>query len=89
MPDTFLSCFDQLLAVQKTRIAKFEFYLPSFRRSLIFSGIALLLAAAMWTAKKGFFEPNKLNAGIMNAHVGLPLVLMYAAGAIFRPPTTP
>ena len=83
LPDTFLSWFDQLLAVRKTRVGSIELHLPSFRRSIAFSSIALFLAAAMWAAKKGFMEPANLQSGLLNAEVGLPLVVLYGVGAIF------
>jgi hypothetical protein len=83
LPDTFLNWFDQLLGVRKAKIGGIEIHLPSLRRSIAFAGIALVRAAAMWAAKKGFMEPENLNAGLLNARVGLPLIVLYGVGAVF------
>lgn len=82
LPEVFLAWFDQLLAVRKVEVAGLTLHLVSLRRSVAFSATALLLAAAMWTAKKGFLAPETLDQGVLNAEVGLPLLLLYGSGAI-------
>lgn len=82
-PAAFLSWFDALLRVRVVHVAgRYPLHLPSFRRSVLLSTVALGFAAAMWAAKKGFFDAENLDAGLLNAKVGLPLFVMYALGAV-------
>lgn len=82
LPTTFLAWFDGLLGVRRRRILGVEIHLPSFGRSVILSTVALFFAAALWAAKKGFLDPENASQGLFNAKVGLPLITMYALGAI-------
>ncbi len=81
LPDAFLQWFDRVLRVRHVKLGRVDLPLPSFRRSLLISVLALSFAAAMWVAKKGLLEPQNLGAGLLNARVGLPLFVMYALGA--------
>ena len=36
----------------------------------------------MWAAKKGFLASENLDAGLLNARVGLPLLVLYGSGAV-------
>jgi hypothetical protein len=82
LPGVFLDWFDRLLGVRWVRIGPARLPLPRLWRSLVASSVALLFAAFVWVAKKGFVDSGDATAITSHSEMTTMLVLMYGTGAV-------